>query len=194
VTHYRSPTRPTAGSDIFWAEMAPCDHLVQLYENEGAFLDSLEAFAAGALLSGESLIVIATPAHRLALNQRLKARSIDVAYIHAGDQYIELDAEATLSQFMVDGWPDDILFEELVRDLLTRARRNGRRVRAFGEMVALMWARGENAATVRLEHLWHSLCKREQFPLLCSYPRSGFTGDAANSIREICETHSRLVA
>jgi hypothetical protein len=29
------------GARIFWGEIAPCDHLVQIYEEEGAFLDAL---------------------------------------------------------------------------------------------------------------------------------------------------------
>ena len=62
--------------------------------------------------------------------------------------------------------------------LLTRGRAGGRRVRAFGEMVAVMWARGEQGATVRLEHLWHRLCQSEAFSLFCAYPRIGFTQDA----------------
>ncbi len=189
-----SPLPPKGSSSaIFWGEMAPCDHLVQLYEDEGAFLDSLEGFVAGGLLTGDAVIVIATKPHRDALAMRLRARDLDVAYAEASEQYICLDAEETLAKFMVDRWPNDELFHAMVRDLLGRARKSGRKVRAFGEMVALMWARGDNAATVRLEHLWHGLCSSEQFSLLCAYPRSGFTTDAAASIQQICEAHSRLI-
>jgi hypothetical protein len=180
-------------SAVFWGEMSPCDHLVQLYEDESSFQDTLEGFAMGGLLTGESVIIIATPKHRQALDQRLRARGIDLAYAQARDQYLALDAEETLAKFMVDRWPDEERFHGVVSELLARARRTGRRVRAFGEMVALMWARGDNAATVRLEHLWHVLCQTHGFPLLCAYPRSGFTGDATASMRQICDAHSRLV-
>jgi hypothetical protein len=60
-------------------------------------------------------------------------------------------------------------------------------------MVALLWAQGHSGATVRLEHLWHSLCQEEAFALFCAYPRTGFTQDATESIKEICETHSRVL-
>ncbi len=57
-----------------------------------------------------------------------------------------------------------------------KTRRDGRRVRAFGEMVAVLWDQGQNAATVRLEHLWHKLCPEEKdFSLFCTYPKAGFT-------------------
>jgi hypothetical protein len=48
---------------------------------------------------------------------------------------------------------DDHLLAEFVTGLITRAQGNGQRVRAFGEMVALLWAQGDIAATIRLERL-----------------------------------------
>ena len=112
----------------------------------------------------------------------------------ATDQYLSLEAEDTLSQFMINGWPDEILFERFVTGLLQQAKGPGRRVCAFGEMVAVLWAQGNNGATVRLEHLWHRLCHEQSFSLFCAYPKSGFTRDASASIKEICDTHSRMVA
>lgn len=179
---------------VFWGEMAPCDHLLQFYDDDTVFLDSLEGFAVGGIISGDGVIIIATPQHREALHARMKMRGVDINKAKASDQYIALDAEETLTQFMVAGWPDDELFEQLVHELLLRARGQGRKVRAFGEMVALLWARGDNAATVRLEHLWHTLCHAQQFSLLCAYPKSGFTSHAATSMQEICAAHTRLVA
>ena len=41
-------------------------------------------------------------------------------------------------QFLVEKWPDDVLFHEVIGGILERAKRNGRTVRAFGEMVAVM--------------------------------------------------------
>jgi hypothetical protein len=181
-------------SDIFWGEIAPCEHLVQIYAEDGAFLDSLEGFVVGGLQSNETVIVIATDAHLAALEQRLRWRGLDVWGARGRDQYIPLDAHDTLSKFMIKGWPDDQLFERLVVDLIGRGSRNGRRVRAFGEMVALLWAQGQSGATVRLEHLWHEFCHSKAFSLFCAYPRSGFTKNADDSIREICAAHSKVIA
>jgi hypothetical protein len=189
VTVYTS-ARPNQAPDVFWAEMAPCEHLVQLYSDETEFLDSLEAFAAGGLQLGEAVIVIATAPHVAALNQRLRARGMSLPKLQMSHQYITQDADELLGSFMRDDWPDDERFELAVESLLGRAAGNGRRVRAFGEMVALLWARGHNGATVRLEHLWQELCHSRKFSLLCAYPKSGFTGDAASSIRDICATHT----
>ncbi len=185
---------PLREAEVFWGEISPSEHLVQIYEDDDTFLDSLEGFIAGGIMAGDGVVVIATPPHRAALTTRLTQRGIDVASAIEADQFLLLDAEDTLSQFMLNDWPDDLLFRELVTRLLQRAKGEGRRVRAFGEMVALLWAQGNNGATVRLEHLWHRLCDEQSFSLFCAYPKSGFTQDASASIKEICDTHSRVVA
>ena len=189
-----SQNQVKANQEVFWGEIAPCEHAVQIYEDADVFLDSLEGFVAGGLRAGDGVVLIATREHLADLERRLATNGFDLDDARSVDQYIALDAGETLSQFMVKEWPDERLFERLVTDVLTRAGRGGRRVRAFGEMVALMWARGHNGATVRLEHLWHGLCKKEAFSLFCAYPRSGFTKGADESIREICDVHSRVIA
>jgi len=189
-----SPGLQQTSSDIFWGEIAPCEHLVQIYDHDDVFLDSLEGFVAGGIRNNDGVIVIATGAHLLALEDRLITRGCDFIGARSRDQYIAVEAEEALSRFMIEGWPNDELFRLFVTELLMRGRGNGRQVRAFGEMVALLWAQGHNGATVRLEHLWHMFCRQEAFCLFCAYPKTGFTQDASASIREICETHTKIVA
>jgi hypothetical protein len=183
----------SSGTNVFWGEIAPYEHIAQFYEHEGVLLDTLVGFIGGGLKSGESAIVIATPDHLAALEERLDASGVDVATARSLDQYITLEAEAALARFMVKQWPDDKLFSDLVTELITRARANGRRVRAFGEMVALLWARGDEAATIRLEYLWHQMCRSQAFSLFCAYPKTGFTEDPSKSIDQICAAHSRII-
>jgi len=182
------------GPAVFWGEMAPCEHLVQIYEDDAQFLERLEGFVADGLRAGEGVVVIATSQHLSALNRALVKRKLDVTGAMHGDQYLSLDADAMLSLFMVNGWPNDELFNQFVTGILQRASAGGRRVRAFGEMVALLWAQGNCGATVRLEHLWHELCEERQFMLFCAYPKTGFTRDTHDSIQEICDAHSRVIA
>lgn len=162
------------------------------------FLDSVEGFVAGGLEAGDAVIVIATTPHLDTLEDRLRHRGLKVDKYCEEDRYIPVDAEETLSKFMVEGLPDEELFTQVVTQLLTRAKGTksngrGRRVRAFGEMVAMMWGQGLTDATIQLEHLWHALCRKEAFSLFCAYPRSGFAQDAEASIKEICAAHSRSV-
>jgi hypothetical protein len=178
---------------IFWGEMAPCEHLMQVYGDEDVFLDSLTGFVGGGLREGESAIVLATAPHLHALEKRLRADGIDVDRARWEDRYVALLAEETLGKFMVDGWPDDERFLATMGELLERTRRHGRTVRAFGELVAVLWSRGMCAATVRLELLWAKLVQEERFALFCAYPKAGFTEHPEAYIRQLCTAHSRTI-
>jgi KaiC/GvpD/RAD55 family RecA-like ATPase len=188
----------SSGSDIsparvLWGEIAPSDHIAHFYEDDEAFLFTLAGFMSEGLGKGEGAILIATPHHLASLENRLEKCGVDLASALLEDRYIALDAEAALASFMRADWPDERLFEELVDKLIKRASRKGRRVRAFGEMVALMWANGQKEATIRLEHLWNTFCRSYGFCLLCSYPKAGFTKDPQQSMAEICGHHSRAL-
>jgi hypothetical protein len=94
---------------------------------------------------------------------------------------------------MVGTWPDEQRFADTISRFLARAAVRNRRVRAFGEMVALLWARGDVAATVRLEHLWNDICAQVPLPLFCAYPRVGTTMNPSRSMVDICTAHSRII-
>ncbi len=180
--------------DVFWGEIAPCDHILQIYEDDRQFINTLEGFVASGLILGESVIVIATAEHLKALNQQLRAKGYDMFSLTLQDQYIPLSADETLAQFMINGWPDENLFYHLLANLLLRARKGHRQVRAFGEMVAVLWSHGHNGATVHLEHLWSRYCESEGFSVFCAYPKTGFTEDPNDSLLKICGCHSKIVA
>lgn len=178
--------------EIFWGEVTPGEHLVQIYEHDDLFLDTLESFVGAGLRAGEGVIVIATEAHLQALEVHLRLGDIDVDAARSSDRYIPVNAEELIARMVFRGGPDDYLFKQSVTALLARARGEGRRVRAFGEMAALLWARGQNGATVRLEHLWNGILESEAFSLFCAYPKSGFTEDANTSIQELCAMHTKV--
>jgi hypothetical protein len=180
---------------VFWAEMSRCEHVVQIYGDDRVFLDTLEGFVADGLRSGEATIVIATAAHLHGLEERLRATGVDVGAVSAQRRYVARLAENVLGDFMVEHWPDEARFQDAMADLIDTARGEQRRkVRAFGEMVAILWARGHHAATIHLELLWSKLVARERFPLFCAYPRDTFAKNATESIVDICRLHSSVAA
>ena len=174
--------------------VGPCDHVMHIYENDGVFLDTLEGFVSGGLRGGETVVVIATSPHLYALEYRLKARDHDIDALRQTRHYIAMDAAEALSRFMVDGQPDDALFHASIATVIDQAQQGGQRVRAFGEMVALLWANGMHSGTVRLEHLWNTLCRDKGLSLFCAYPRSGSVQDSIESMAEIRALHSHVVA
>ena len=151
-------------ANVFWGEIAPCDHVLQIYDTDGIFLDALAGFVGGGINANDACIVIATSVHLSALEQRLTSHGISIPGLIADNRYIPLDAEKLLSAFMVDGWPDEAAFNVTVSTLLQRARGiKNRKIRAFGEMVAILWAQGNTGATVNLEHLWNKFVTNESF-------------------------------
>jgi hypothetical protein len=178
----------------FWAEIAPAQHLLQVYENDNVFMNTFEGFVGSGLIAGEGVIVIATDKHLKELNNRLLGQHLDLAgYIRTG-QYVPEIAEEVLSRFMDNDWPNDVKFRAVIDGLVSRARGEGRRIRAFGEMVSVLWERGYPGATVHLEHLWNRYCTKSPFTLFCAYPRSGFTQDPAAAMSQICCLHSKVIS
>jgi hypothetical protein len=181
-------------ADTFWGKIAPCDHVVQIYETDEIFLNALVGFVGNGINSNDSSVVIATPKHLAALEEKLSGYGLSISALIADSRYIPLDAEETLSGFMVDGWPAEDRFNQTISSILNRARgRNNRKIRAFGEMVAILWAQGNEGATLNLEHLWNNLSHRESFCLFCAYPKVGFTADIKDSIQHICSAHSKII-
>lgn len=178
---------------VSWNKIRPREHIVQIYGTDEVFLDSLTGFVAGGLAAGDAVIIIATADHRAQLETRLSALGCDLQAASGRDAYFALDAEETLARFFVNDWPNDDLFTALVADLLARARRDGRRVRAFGEMVAILWEQGRKGATVRLEYLWHQLCEKERFALFCAYPKNSFANEGRAALHGIFAAHSKVI-
>jgi hypothetical protein len=170
-----------------WGRMVTGKHVCQVYASDAVFLDALAGYVDFGLRNDEAVIVIATDDHVKALEGRIGDMGGD-------GRLITLGAHETLRQFMVNGWPDEQRFMRTIGDVIRRARGDGRGVRAFGEMVSLLWNKGHYAATVHLEHLWNRLLENEQLSLFCAYPRSCFTKGPFESIDDLNSLHSRVIA
>lgn len=180
-------------AEVCWRTFPPGEHLVQMYADDATLVESLAGFICAGLTKGEGVIVLATPAHLCAAAERCAAQGIDLPAAALADQYVAMDAAAVLSRFMTDRKPDEYLFDTVLAALLKRAGRGGRPVRAFGEMVALLWSQGQFDATVQLEVLWHRACQMHNFSLFCAYPKSQFGNDAGPYVNRICACHSKVV-
>ncbi len=177
----------------FWGEVAQSDHVLQIYKDENAFLDLLEEYVRGGIMAGDGIIVIATSTHLNALEDRLISDGYNISTLKVNDQYLALNAHETLAKFMVNGWPDKHLFMKTVSQLIVRVRKKNRQIRAFGEMVAILWEQGNRAATIHLENLWNQFCATDSFCLLCAYPQCAFPDEAHQSMVHICGQHNRQV-
>jgi PAS domain S-box-containing protein len=183
----------TQGVAASYADTFSRGHFVQFYEEEGFLVDSVAAFIGAGLGAGEGAVVIATAAHRRALAEQLTAQGIDLFTVEKRGQYVALDAAETLSAFMADASPDEHQFRSVVGDLIKHTRQGRRGLRAFGEMVALLWKDGNGAAAIRLEELWNDLAKSHSFSLFCAYPINEFAdADTSKEFDRICRAHSHV--
>src|ERR1043166_2519422 len=107
---------------VGWKHMRKSEHFVQFYESDDFLVESVGAFMGGGLGAGEGAIVIATPAHRAAIEKRLRAQGIDFDAVQLRGQYVALDAADTLSRLMVRGMPDESLFMNVVGSLIEKTR------------------------------------------------------------------------
>jgi signal transduction histidine kinase/ActR/RegA family two-component response regulator len=177
-----------------WSGMSELEHFVQFYETDTFLLDSLAGFIGAGLERGDAGIVVATEAHREALDERLKLMGVDIAAARASGQYVSLDAQGTLAKLTVDGFPDRTLFTEVICDIIERAGKDRGHVRIFGEMVALLWAEGKQSEAIRLEELWNELHKTRSFSLFCGYPMSGFCEQIfTEPLHHVCTAHTRVI-
>jgi hypothetical protein len=170
------------------------DHFVQFYESDSFLMDSVSGYVCEGLMGGEGAIIIATDTHRVGIEERLAVAGVDVRAALASGQFVSLNAADVLARFMVRGDPDPVLFEQAVGSVISRTAHDWPAVRAFGEMVALLWADGNAPAHVVLEKLWNDLAKVYDFSLFCAYPMSGFTDHShGSSVDDICAVHSRVL-
>jgi MEDS: MEthanogen/methylotroph, DcmR Sensory domain len=186
-------TGPSPFPPILRGEIEPGEHIAQFYAHDALLVDTLVRFVDRGLMAGEGVVVIATREHLRALEKRLSGFMFGMAAYRFEGAYIAVDAGVALGKFMVKDWPDDELFLDFIMGLVSRASADGRRVRAFGEMVALLWAEGNTAATLRLEDLWKTVCKLKNLPLLCAYPKQGIAKHSSSLMTQICAAHSRII-
>jgi PAS domain S-box-containing protein len=164
-------------------------HGVVFHERDDALLDELQRFVRGALVAGEAALVVATRAHLAALSARLGGELAE-----AGGRYLALEAEEALARILEHDTPDAARFAAVIGAPVERAAREHGRVHAFGEMVALLWTRGDPEGALRLEGLWNDLARRQPVSVLCAYPYAAVV-DArhAAALLRVCAAHSHVL-
>lgn len=180
-------------ADHFWDTLAPYDHVIHIYDDDKVFTAMLAAFVRVSLQTGNGVILIASVAHRLAVEQRLQSMDMPVEP-HLGRRYFPVDAQILLSSILVQGLPDEGLFNRAISSLLKQARIASRKVFSFSEMVALLWRQGNQEGTYLLEKLWASFSTTEALGILHSYPFNGFGESSEVPIQSICSCHSKMIA
>jgi hypothetical protein len=178
------------------ASAGPRDHIVQLYQDQQFLNRAVCRFAASALANGEGVILVPTAAHWEAFKPRLEAEGVDIDRAKDAGQLTVVDADELLPQFMRDAMPDAPVFLGLAGDVIARARGGGRypKVRWWGEMVNVLWERGDVAASMQLEDQFDRLAHEHEIAIFCSFVMDNFDGDVhARMLPRLGQNHSHLI-
>lgn len=172
------------------------EHVVQLYGSDDRLLTTnVGRYLEEGLKRGDGLLVIATPEHRSSLARYLSNQTSYSSAVLEG-RLVFLDAAATLYRFLSNGVPDAGLFDSVVGDALRTVRSNAGHsgIRAYGEMVGLLWRSGNCAAAIRLEELWNSMLTSSDVSLFCAYPIDVLSADfEPSNVDALLSAHTHLL-
>jgi hypothetical protein len=166
------------------------DHIVQSWEDVSVLAETVGTYLHAGLRHGEAALVVSRPTHFELFKRSLpQARSAGRT-----GQLSYFDAEDTMAKFMHRGMPDWKRFHETIGGLIAELRLQYPAVRVYGEMVDVLWQRGQREAAVRLEEFWNELAKLQTFSLFCAYQldnRDSLT--YGGSFECVCKLHTHLI-
>jgi len=172
-------------------------HFVQLYEaDDGALARNVGRYLWEGLRRGDGVLVIATPEHRELFSGHLESSGADVRALLVSRQLVILDAQATLAEILDAGQPEWRRFERTVRVAMRQVHplEGAEGLRAYGEMVGILWKARQFAAAIRLEQLWNRLLEQSSFSLYCAYAIDIFGQDyELSNLDAVLCTHTHLV-
>jgi hypothetical protein len=170
------PPSPSTGDDEAAHHLLknplPQSHLVQFYGTDDRLMSqNVGCYLAEGLKLGGA-VVIGSPQRNQAVALELDQLGIDSHSAEESGRLRFLDAEETLARFMVGGEPYWGRFEQTIAQVIDEIREavGHGGLRAYGEMVGVLWTKGQHTAAVRLEQFWNKLLARSSASLFCGYP------------------------
>jgi DNA-binding NarL/FixJ family response regulator len=178
------------------ARAGPRDHIVQLYQDQQFLIRAVSRFAASAIANGEGVILVPTAAHWEAFRPCLEADGVDTRAALERGQLTVHDADAFLPRFMRGAMPEAPVFLALAAEVIAAARGGGRypKVRWWGEMVNILWERGDVAGSMKLEDQFDRLAHEHEIAIFCSFVMDNFSGAVhSRMLPRLGHNHSHLI-
>lgn len=172
----------------------PHDHVVQFYQHDDELVATVANFVLDALTADGAAIVVATSTHVFDIEAALIRHGIDLVAARRDGSFVSVDADKALTGVLIDGWPNFDAFGRGIGEMIHTLGAGGRRVKVFGEMVALLWSAGQVAAAIELEKVWNDFGREASFSLLCGYAAQSVTGDdSEDAFLQVCHCHSAVL-
>ena len=183
--------------DRVLADATAPDHIVQLYQDQEFLNRAVCRFGSAALANGEGFLLASTKTHWSVFRPLFEAEGVNVEAARERGQLTVIDADECLSRFMRDGMHDPDTFLPLAAEVVRQARADGRypTVRWWGEMVNVLWERGNVQASMELEDLFDQyVAKGDDVAIACSFTMDNFDGDVhEHLLPRLGTNHSHLI-
>ena len=170
------------------------NYTVQICLTENSKVDLVTRFIKEGLLNGEAIIIIAKPALRKALKLKIDELNFDGHPLQEQNQIRFFDAEFLLSYLTFDGVLEESAFKENIAIPLINPQSSYKKVRAFGEMVDILWKKNQHDLAIQLEGLWESVTSKQELSFLCAYSLDKLEPIAYDhALEQICKYNSHLI-
>ena len=188
-----NPDFLSARSSHHWALTGP-GHGVQFYRDDAERVRLLTDFVTDGLNARQPVVAIVESPRLLQIREALTDRGSAVKTLEDEGQLILLNARLMLTALMNGHGVDPSRFRGIIGAVMERAGGRRRVVRAYGEMVDLLWKDGQAPAALRLERLWNALARDYHFALLCGYSADNFiSAEPGNGFEAVCGQHRVVV-
>jgi DNA-binding NarL/FixJ family response regulator len=171
------------------------NHEIQFYSDERILLNRAVTFIVTALNAGDSAIVCASESFRTDLFRAVQAREPEIDDLIQRGNYLALDADEAVSEFMLGDSPNASKFVKLLGGVATAAADTARGRRSqvvlYQECGHRLWTQGREAATLEVERLFNWLAYEYDLDVLCGYSIAYFDVEAdSHLIQRLCAEHS----
>ena len=169
------------------------DHALHLYDDDTSLATTVATFLGPGFAANDAIIAIGTRAHVAAIEQRLRSEGHDVELALKSGRYLVMDAQSVIPGLLRNGLPTRESFADVIgRHIERLAQRHGN-IRAFGEIVSLLWRDGKYTAAMRLEDLWNETLGYQPLALVCGYAARAVGAEDGADAKRIARTHTRVI-
>lgn len=118
---------------------------------------------------GDAIVLLGEGAANDSIEAASSGLGIDLAALRQAGRWHRADAAALVASATGVGGVNLDMVEAALRQVLARAGQGGRRVRAYGELVSVLWTSGRRDEAVALEQRWERLLAEAPVELFCGY-------------------------
>lgn len=170
-------------------------HIVEFYNDVNHLAKQVADFVALGLNAGEGVILIALPKNLDLFRDVLLDRGVPIHAIETSGRLKCIDAERVLKAFMSQNVAQWTHFEATVGSEVRILSEKYHKVRAYGEMVNVLWQKGSSEAALELERFWNRLGGQYPLCLFCAYSLDVLNFDLyPKAVSSICHSHSHSFA